>query len=174
MAAAGAAKKAEAEEGGAQAQTQVPEKKRAMEAMNLTRMRQAEFVRTDYVLIAHATNTPEDIVRPEYYAHVSDKMKARDRLTVWADNMTWMAELVVLEVGRGWARVHPLSLTEFGTSASIKGLTIERDGYRVTHRGEFSQWSVIRMADSEVVSEGHGSQGGAVDWLDNHLKAIKR
>ena len=149
-------------------------KPRPMEAISPTRMKAAEYVRNDHVVIAHATNTPEDLVRPEYYAHVADKLKARDRITVWADNANWMAELVVLEVGRGWARAHPISLTEFGNTASIKGLTIERDGYRVAHRGEHSQWSIIRLSDSEVVSENHGTQGGAVDWLDNHLKAIRR
>lgn len=151
-----------------------PEAPRKIEQLNPTRRKLAEFVRNDHVVLAHASNTPKDILQPEYYAHVSDQLKARDRITVWADNMTWMAEIVVLEVGKGWAKVHPINLVEFDAAASIKGLTYERDGYRVAHRGEFSQWSVIRTADSEVVSENHGTQGGAVDWLENHLKAQAR
>jgi len=159
---------------GAKAAGAASQAERKFEQLNPTRRKLAEFVRNEHVVIAHATNTPQDILQPEYYAHVSDQLKARDRITVWADNMTWMAEIVVLEVGKGWAKVHPINLVEFDVAASIKGLTYEREGYRVAHRGEFSQWSVIRIADSEVVSENHGTQGGAVDWLENHLKAQAR
>lgn len=147
---------------------------RKIEQLVATRRKFAEFARNEHVIIAHASNTHADIIQPEYYAHVAHEMKARDRVEIWADDMSWFAQLVVLEVGKGWAKVYPLSLHEFGVANGLKGKVYERDGYRVLHRGEFSQWSVVRISDGEVVREGEGTQGGAIDWLDNHLKAQKR
>ena len=150
-----------------------PEAKRAIQQLDGNRRKFAEFVRNEHVIIAHSSNTQQDILQPEYYAHVAQDMKIRDRVEIWADDMTWMAQLVVLEVGRGWVKVHPIALNEFAPTSGIKGRTFEEGGYRVVHRGEFAQWSVVRIADGTVVRETEATQGGAVDWLINHLKAQK-
>jgi hypothetical protein len=143
---------------------------RKLEAADILRLKPAEFTRVEFVLITHATNEPQDILKAEFWAHVADKLKPRARIEVWADNGTWWAELLVLEVGRGYARVHQLRFEELEAIDS-KSRTFEQGGYRIMHRGEHAKWSVVRLSDKEVVSEGHSSQGQAVDWLDNRLKA---
>jgi len=45
--------------------------------------------------------------------------------------------------------------------------------YDVRYRGIHSQWSVVRVADGAIISDGHGSRQAATTVLNEHLKAMK-
>lgn len=150
------------------AETEAPKEAKLEQATD-ARVKPAEFARNIWVMVAHATNSAKDLLKPEFWAHVAQKLKRHDRIEAWADNGLWYAELLVLDSGRGWARVHLLQFADLQVD-SAPGQTIQKGGYEIIWRGEHHKWSVVRLSDKEVVSEGHGTQGPAVDWLDERLK----
>ena len=144
---------------------------RKAEQLQPIRMKPAEFARTVYVATAHANTIPEDLCKPEYWAHVASSLKPWDRLEVRADDGTWYAEGLVLEVGRGWSRCHLLKVENLSSIDVAQTQAIQLAGYEIQYRGEFSRWSVIRKSDRAVVREELGTQGSALDWVHERLKA---
>lgn len=155
----------------AQQAQSVPPEDRKVEQLNPTRMTEAEYQRSIYVCTAHANTRPTDLLDPAYWAHVSAKLKPWDHLEVRANDATWYAEYIVLEAGRTWAKVHMLNHTSLTSQDVAASQASALTPYLVVHRGEHSKWSVVRKVDHEVVHEGEATQGGAVDWLNERLKA---
>lgn len=144
---------------------------RKVEQLNPARMREAQYDQTVYFAKAHANTTPEDLLDPSYWSHVASHLRPWSEVKVVADDGAWWAHYIVLEAGRTWARVHMLlkaSLTSSDVSASQAAVMAP---YDVVFRGEHSRWSVVRKSDREVIHEGEGTQGGAIDWLNERLKA---
>ena len=144
---------------------------RKVEQLNPTRMKEAEFERQTYFAKAHENTKPEDLLDRAYWAHVATRLKPWDKVEVVANDGTWWAEFLVLEAGRTWAKVEMLrhkSLTASDVSASQ---ATAMTPYEVVHRGTDSKWSVIRKSDRAVMHEGEETQGGAIDWLNERLKA---
>jgi hypothetical protein len=155
-----------------QAQSQTADRKvRPMEVM---RFNGEEFSRMAWVCTAFEHTNPEDLLQPEYWAHVATKLTPRSRIEAWADDGSWMAEYVVLEAGRNWARLHLLTVHHF-TSADIAQTLADRmSPYEITHRGPHAKWSVIRKSDRQVLSEGYETARGAAEYMDERLKADRR
>lgn len=136
-----------------------------------TRIKEAEFLRKMYVADCDIGTRPEDLLDPAYWAHVSVRFKPMDRIEARAADGTWLAELVVLESSRTWARCHMLSchnLTSTDVSMS-QATTAEAKGdaepvYEVVHRGP-RKWSVVRRSDREVMHEGEARREGAEAWI---------
>lgn len=152
-------------------QKAAPSEDRKVEQLNPTRMKEAEFERQTYFAKAHENTHPEDLLDRAYWAHVATRLKPWDKVEVVANDGTWWAEFLVLEAGRTWAKVEMLrhkSLTASDVSASQ---ATAMTPYEVVHRGTDSKWSVIRKSDRAVMHEGEETQGGAIDWLNDRLKA---
>lgn len=147
---------------------------RKIQAPNGARMKEASFVRALYVLNADDGAQPEDLQSPEFWAHVASTLKNFDRIEVRAADGTWLAECLVLEVARGWARVHVLQVYRLTaedvaqTSGALASLEHE-----VRWRGPAAKWSVIRKADGAILHEGDENRDTANAWLVEHLKAHK-
>lgn len=144
---------------------------RKVTPMDLVRFRGIEYMREHYLCTAHANTRPEDLLKPEYWAHVATLMRPRARIEAWADDGTWMAEYVVLEAGRNWARLFMLE-KHFLTTADVAMTQADAlSPYEIAHRGPHSKWSVIRKVDREVVHEGEETPDGAAAWTRERLKA---
>ena len=130
-------------------------------------------MRSEYLCTAHPNTTPEDLLAPEYWAHISAQLRPRDRIEAWANDGSWMAEYVVLEAGRNWARPHLLQVYHFTSGDQAMTQADAMSPYEILHRGPHCQWSVIRKVDREVMHEGEATMDGAVAWLKERLKAEK-
>ena len=146
-----------------------PERK--IEQLQPIRMKPAEFARNVHVAVAHESNVPDDLSAPHYWAHVSTQLRPWELIEVRADNGLWWAEVLVLEAGRNYARVHVLRVIDLSKSAVKSADTIQIGGYEISFRGEFAKWSVIRQGDRAVVRDQLGTQGEAVNWVNERLKA---
>ena len=144
---------------------------RKVEQINPVRMEEAQFTQTIYFAKAHANTRPTDLLEPAYWAHVAAKLKPWSEIKVVADDGSWWAHYIVLEAGRTWARVHMLMTTSLTSADVSASQAAAMAPYEVCYRGEHMKWSVVRKADHEVVHEGEGTQGGAIDWLTERLKA---
>lgn len=152
----------------------VPPDERKVRAMDIARFRGEEFLRSKWLATAFEHTTPEDLLKPDYWAHVSTHLRPRDRIEAWADDGTWMAEYVVLEAGRNWARLSIVSVHRFTNADQAMTHADALAPYEITHRGVHSKWSVIRKSDRQVMSEGYDTMRGATDWLAEHMKALDK
>lgn len=133
------------------------------------RFKSGEYERQVHVANADEGTTPADLTHPDYWAHVADKLKAWDLIEVRANNGTWFAQLLVLDVSRAWARVHTLSvhmLSDYDVSQTQAQMP-----YYIKHNGPQDKWTVIRRADGEIVSKEHSQASDAKRWMDERLKA---
>lgn len=138
------------------------------------RIKEQEFQRTVWVATALENTEPEDLLRTEYWAHVSAQLKPWDRIEVRANDGSWLAELLVLETARNWSRVHILNAYKLTTTdmaltqSEIKGKYAE---FRLEHMGPHDKWCVIRRSDNQKLHSGAENHDAARDWLDARIKA---
>lgn len=147
------------------------EVERKVEQLNPTRMKEGQYERTHWVATAHANTQPEDLLKPEYFSHVAAKLRPWDKIEARADDGTWYAEFLVLESGRNWARVVMLTKHNLTSADVAQSQAQAMSKLEIVYRGPHSKWSVIRKADNEVLHEGEETQGGAVNWANERLKA---
>lgn len=149
----------------------VPERK--IQPIEEARIKSGDFVRAFYVATAFDNTKPEDLLRPEYWAHFAQKLKLRDRIEVWANDASWVAEVVVLGATKNAADVRVLRVDHIDAYQPEGATSDHLKSYDVRYRGLHSQWSVVRLADNALVHEGEGSKAAADKWLAEHLKAMK-
>lgn len=148
-----------------------PEKvERKIEPLGPNSLHTAEHKRVVYFGIAPKGVKPEDLLRPEYWAHVAAGLKPRDRIEINAEDGTWYCEVMVLDSSRAFARVHPIIGPIYFTTADVAQTQIA--GYLVDHRAA-RKWSVIRLSDRVVMSENHETKAGADEWLAKNGEKLK-
>jgi hypothetical protein len=147
---------------------------RIVQQIQPNRIRNGDFVRTVYTATAMEGNESDDLLRPDYWAHYAANFKPWDRIEVVANDGTWWAELVVLESGRNWTKMHmmrKISLTTADVAQSQAAKPIE---YVVLHRGPHCKWSVRRASDNQVVFENGETRDAAETWLKNHMVSLAK
>lgn len=118
---------------------------------------------------------PEDLLKPEFWAHHAVRLRPMHEIRARAIDGTWVAYYIVLDCSRTWARVQLLSLHHLGTGdvAATKASELEVatfiGAHEVKHRGPRG-WSVVRKADSEVLQENVGLKDDAIAWLEEHAR----
>ena len=150
---------------------QGPAEVRKVTPMELQRFKGSEYERAEYVCTAHDHTTPQDLLEPGYWAHVSTLLRPRARVEAWANDGTWMAEYVALEAGRNWARLHLLQVYHFTSGDMAMTQADAMTPYEITFRGPHSKWSVVRKSDRAVLHEGSDTARGATDWLTERMAA---
>jgi hypothetical protein len=68
------------------------------------RMHLREQVRQDWVIDAAAGTTIEDVLDPQYLAHLATGIELYSRIEVLIESGEWMLELLVMGVGRNWVK----------------------------------------------------------------------
>lgn len=127
------------------------------------RLKEAEFTRKIYEVTAEIGTTADDLLKPDFWVHVSARMKARERVEVHAQDGTWCADLIVRSASRVGAVMALLAFHDF---AAAKSNDAELDDYEIKHRGP-RKWSAIRKTDKMIVVEDKDTREAVVDWLRN-------
>jgi hypothetical protein len=150
----------------------LPDLERKVEQLGPARLTAAEFLRNVHVADAAPGTQPGDLEVPSYWAHVAQKLKARDRIEVWVDDNAWYAEVVVLGCTKTEAICKVLGAWDLNGHQLMTDRTdTALKSYRVEFRGHFEKWGVIRKVDDQVVHTGESTEGGAFAWLKERLKA---
>jgi hypothetical protein len=148
-----------------------PEADRKVQQISTIRFKPAEQISLTFIATAHENTFPEDLLDPAYFAHVASDLRPYYKIEARADDGTWFAEFLVLEVGRNWVRTYMLAKHMLTTSDVAMTQAAALSPYEVKWRGPHCKWSVIRKADKSVVHEGEESQPGADKWMLERLKA---
>lgn len=125
----------------------------------------AGYVRNIWHVKPDNNTKVEDILKPEYWAHLSKKLKAGDLIQLVPADRHYFVEVFVLASANNWAKVVPLRheiLVEDNDDSQV-------DGYVVQYAGGH-QWRV-KQGD-EILTKGHEDKASASNWLINHMKEI--
>lgn len=139
------------------------------------RMHLAQYARRDWCVNAEEGTTVEDVLKPEFWTHKASELTPYDRIEVRPDNGQWIAELLVLQVSRNWARTHLLVLHDLGpkededSSAAMGGAR-----HDIKWKGPQRKWAVVRLADLQVVMDGFDDKLKARAWMENHETVVDR
>lgn len=151
-----------------------PAPERTITQLNPIRLKGAEYERITWVVTAHEHTEPSDLLRPDYWAHVAAKLGPWHRIEARANDGSWYGEYLVLEAGRSWARVKMLHIWPLTTTDVALSQAAQMTPFEVMFRGPHNLWSVIRKSDKAVMHEGEQTEGGAIDWMNDRLKAEAR
>jgi len=114
--------------------------------------------------------TPDDILRPEFWCHEAAKMTSLALITVINRLKGWEANIRVVEVGKGWARVVLLSKTDWETvskdTAEVSRIKLQ---YKIQPRSD--GWRVIDPSGQAIIS-GLTSENEANKFVDDLLATM--
>lgn len=126
----------------------------------------SEVVRNQWHAKPEFGTPPEALLDPAYWAHVSSKLRRSDIIYALSEDNTYFSELLVLDVGKLFAKVCQLRCVEI-KPAQMLNVEIP-EGYEIKFRGP-RKWSVLRGKD--VLKEDMEKQA-AETWLTDHLKSF--
>ena len=124
---------------------------------------------THFDAIAAPGVKPEDVLKPEYWAHVSQRnLQRMSRISIWDEHYTWYGELIVWNVGHMGAFVEFISGPHLITKAAAVRQELE---FEIYDDGALKAWSVKRIKDGKVFISGKNSKAEAELALSDWLKA---
>lgn len=140
--------------------------------LNPQRIGLAEQMRQDWVVNAETGTAIADVIKPSYWAHMAAQFQPYDHIEVRLETGEWVAELIVLSVGRNYAQVYLANKYEFADVDPVN------DNLGVTHKVEWKgpqrKHIVVRVADSAAIQEGFSTKQEANAWLANYLRTVEK
>jgi hypothetical protein len=127
----------------------------------------SEVVRNQWHALPEYETPPEALLNPAYWAHVSAKMRRGDIVYALSQENSWFMELLVLDVGKLFAKVCQLRLVNIEPAQMLNVAVPE--GFSIKFRGP-KKWSVLRGLD--VLKEDM-SKAEAETWMSDHIKGAK-
>jgi len=142
-----------------------------MTQLAISRFKQAEYERTVYSVVPEHETPFDAVIQPEYWAHVSARMRPGDRIEVQAEDGSYWAELLVRDAGRLFAKVAVLRKVELNEE-DVTGDMPAATEFAIKWRGPHHKWCVLRGVD--LVKAECQTRGEASTWLADHMKALAR
>jgi hypothetical protein len=102
---------------------------------------------------------PEELLKPAFWAHRAARLRPLDEIRARAVDGTWMAEYVVLDCSRTWARVQLKGFWRLTTADVAATQASEEDvkafiaAHDVRYRGG-QKYSIVRLSDGAVLEQG--------------------
>lgn len=134
------------------------------------RFHEATFNRNVWSIIPEFGTTKEDILRPEYWAHISIKLKPMDKIEVVFEDMSQYIELMVVDSGRVWTKV--VVISEKMLENVEQELPKELKQFEVKWQGPHNKYVVVRLKDNEILKKEISSKEEATLWLQNYRKTL--
>jgi hypothetical protein len=136
-------------------------------------MNLAEQWRQDWIITVPDGETITDVLNPGYWAHacIEKPMQQFDRIEARAENGEWVADLIVVAVGRNWVTTHMINKHDLAIGGDKAPQS--KSDFEVVFKGP-RKFCVKRLSDDAIVQEGIGSKLEALSWVDNHERMIAR
>lgn len=149
-----------------------PQKIRQIQ-VHLNRFGTFERFNQRFAFNAEINTTLEEVLEPGVWASVAKLLNPFDRIEVRSEDCTWLAELLVLEVGKQYARVKVLHYHRLD-SESMPARPLPQDALEVAWKGPQNKWSVIRKADGVYLSKENATREAAEVAKRNYEQTILR
>lgn len=129
------------------------------------RFQLAEHARNVYVITVEENQKKEDVMNPDYWAHIAGKLRQYDEIMVRSDVGAFYGHLLVVACERTWAKTAVLSwvvLEEGNVSEQ------EPTDYRVEYKGPYKKFCVIRVEDSALLKDEIQTKKEANQWVEDY------
>tara|TARA_Y100000310_G_C20483146_1_gene715658 strand:+ start:505 stop:921 length:417 start_codon:yes stop_codon:yes gene_type:complete len=130
-----------------------------------TNIEESTYARTVWQVKPEIKVEIEDLLDPNYWAHVASRLKAGDRIEAIPDDRHYYAEFFVLAASNNWAK---LVLLRKETLIKDHEKTVN-EGFTVEFAGNH-KWRV-KQGD-EILSKGHDDKDAASKWLAEKMKEL--
>ena len=137
--------------------------------LNPSRIQLAEYKRNVWDVTVEQNVSIPMMEDPQFWAHIAEKLKPKDKIEVTDDEMSFYAEFIVIAAERSWAHVRRLSMVPLINPEDVPQDDV---GYIMKWRGPYHLWSVIRTSDHAVIKAGMQREECKL-WLDEYLKKVK-
>jgi hypothetical protein len=143
---------------------------RKVPALKQNLFQEAAAARNEWAITPEPGVNPDDLLKPEYWAHVAWRLRPLDLVEVRAADGRYWGQLLVTNAGRLWATVRPIIFIE--TEVSTDDVVVE--GLVIRWRGGVGKWSVLRHDDRGLVvlQEGMEHKSDAISWAANHRRQV--
>jgi hypothetical protein len=136
-----------------------------------SRFKLAEQARNVYVIFPEDGTPYTDLFAPEYWSHISEKMRQGDKIEVYPEDGSYYAELYVRASQRQSAAVSELRKVDFKDEPVLPAMN---SGVMVEWKGPVRRFAVVRTKDNHIVSDGHQSKLIADTAAAEYLRVISR
>lgn len=145
-------------------------------------LKRADISRPDYRVVLKDNNiTPEDVIRPEFFANVADTF-TKDAWpfpmveVIWSDGSKYM-RLMVISATRLTAKVRVVQFIDFEDEAQEAFEYQDVDFkdpsmYKIEFKGSIDKHVVIRLSDNEKLVTGISLKTEAREWLDKYISNL--
>ncbi len=135
------------------------------------RFQERSIKQLEYALHVEKGHTIEDILKPSYWQHVASILKPMAKIAAMADDKSFYCELIVFEVGTGYAQVEL-----FGEPIRITDLTKLRApalDFEVFDGGLHLSWCVRMKSTGAIKKDSLPTEDAARAWLRDFLRSQK-
>lgn len=136
-------------------------------------MNLAEQWRQDWIINVPDGDSLDDVLNPGYWAHacIEKPMQQFDRIEARAENGEWVADLIVVAVGRNWVTMHLVKKHDL--TVGVDKVPEVKSGFEVVFKGP-RKFCVKRLSDDALIQEGIATKLEAYTWVENHERMIAR
>jgi hypothetical protein len=141
------------------------ETKQAKAVRKPTNIEEAVAARNIWQVKPEISVTIEDLLKPDYWAHVARRMRAGDRVEAIPDDRHYFAEFFVLAASSNWAKMvllREVTIIKDNEKTETEGFSI---GWAGKHK-----WRVTR--GNEILSKGHDDKDSATKWLAENMAQL--
>lgn len=132
-----------------------------------SQMKLCEVVQQRFYCTPEAGTTLEELGRPEFWAHVCQKVAQHAEIIVVPEDTSFYARFFVLGVGTAYLQVALLEHVVFNETASEE----EESDYEIRFQGSIAKHRVYRKSDGQMMAEGIALKADAVKWIADHVAA---
>lgn len=144
-----------------------------MRHINAPAFKASEFTHRNFDATVETGVTIEDCKEPGFWMHVADQLTPSDKITVYAADQSFYAELLVLSKNRVEARVAVINFTDLSNATNGDSLGTELAKYDISWAGPANKWRIVHKAGGDVIRGGFDNEAAARTFLINDHLAQK-
>ena len=144
-------------------------KEKPVPKLHPSRKSPADATRNVWCIVPEAGVEYNDVLKPEFWAHVAKDLRPGDRVEVMAEDGDYFAELYVRRVGKLAADVAELRRKVFKVKVAS---TEASSGHTVQWKGPHHRWAVVRESDGVAVQPGFQDKEAAFTWLAANMQSL--
>jgi len=137
------------------------------------RHKQAEFERVEHRVYPEVRHSVEDLLRPEYWAHIAPRFTSGDMIeAVWEDSSRY-AQLYVLRAELDLVSVALLYKVDLAKTPSTRDFS-EEEFYEVKWKGPLHKFTVVRKSDGKELAKEFKTKHEAEEFIVDYKKDLKK
>ena len=129
----------------------------------------AEFARQSFRATPPAGTKIEEMLVPEYWAHVARKLSPYDTIEVVPEDGSFYARLFVVNSAKLWAKMHKLEYVEL----AVQNKAVSTDKYEAKFFGPTVKWRVANKESGDLLSQdSFQTRDEAEAYIEKHNKQM--